>query len=291
MAAQICKRYKQIINMPQMALTGLSESWVMKEIGNCHWQMLCDDIELKSNEIFDEFGNRLYPAFVRITVEGNSSLKDFRENDYLDISGTIQQINSMLYCSTIHLQCDDRSMKCLLTTSFTSRDNESDNTKLTKGVPRARDDSKIDTIADMPKHVLEIIKYKKSKVKNIALGNHSFDLTDEFIFEHFYNLNPYADINGVGLLYYAAYPVISDVCELEYFNKTAESAIHWALRSATIARDIIYLGNCNIDDVIYYHLNSYQMIDDNKVALQSSLYRKSDNAPIAKLFTIKRLIN
>jgi probable biosynthetic protein (TIGR04098 family) len=290
MAAQMLKKYRQLINMPQMALTGLSESWLMKEIGNCHWQMLSDDLGLKSDEILDEYGNRLYASFIRISFEGNSSIKDFRENEYLDIFGTIQQINSMIYHSKININCGNKSIKCLLTTSFTSRESESDNTKLTKGVPRTRDDGKIGTIADMPSHVLEIIKYKKAKIENVALNEHKINLTNEFIYKQIYNLNPYTDINGVGLLYYAAYPLISDVCELQFFNNSNGSKRHWALRSATVSRDIIYLGNCNIDDIIYYHLNSYKIIDDNRIALQSTLYRNSDNSAIAKIFAIKKMI-
>jgi probable biosynthetic protein (TIGR04098 family) len=253
--------------------------------------MICDDLGLKSNEIFDDFGNRLYATFIRITFESNSSLRDIHENDYLDISGTIKQINSMLYHSTINLKCADKSIKCSLSTSFTLRENSSDNTKLTKGVPRANDDTKISTLSDMPKHILEIIKYKKSIIKNIALSNYSFNLTDDVINRQLYQLNPYTDINGVGLLYYAAYPLISDICELEYFNNKSQSDVHWALKSATMSRDIIYLGNCNIGDIIYHHLNSHQMIEENKIAIQSTLYRTSDNAPIAKLFTIKQLLN
>jgi probable biosynthetic protein (TIGR04098 family) len=291
MKTQIHLSYKQLINMPQMALTGLSESWLMKEIGNCHWHMLCDDLGLKSNEIFDEFGNRLYATFVRITVEGNCSLRDFKENDYLDISGTIQQINSMIYCSSISLRCAQKSIQCSLTTSFTSRDSETDNTKLTKGVPRSTSDNRIDTISDIPKHVLEIIKFKKSKIQSIAVSDYNFLLTDISLFHKIYNLNPYTDINGVGLLYYAAYPSISDVCEVVHFSGPMQSDMHWALKSATMSRDIIYLGNCNISDTIGYDLNSYEMLDENKIALQSTLRRKSDNAPIAKIFTIKCLLN
>ena len=81
MTRVITKKYKQTISMPQMALTGLSESWLMKEIGDCHWHMLCENLGLKSNEIFDEFGNRLYAAFVRIKTESCNSLKDYMENE------------------------------------------------------------------------------------------------------------------------------------------------------------------------------------------------------------------
>lgn len=283
------KEYRQIVNMPQMALTGLSENWLMKEIGDCHWHMLCEDLGLKSNEIFDEFGNRLYAAFVRIKFEGTISLKDYQENDLLDIKGSIQRINNSLYFGQVDISCGDKLMKCSLATTFSTRESESDNTKLTKGVPSASDNDVIIKVSEMPKHILDIVKMKKASITSITVGNHSFDLTDEAVFETDYRINPYTDINGVGLLYFAAYPLINDICEIAYFNDKHFSENHWAMASSTMTRDIFYFSNCNIDDVIVYRLNSFTMLGDGQIALQSSLYRKSDSTLMAKIFTIKQL--
>lgn len=286
---KIKKEYRQIVNMPQMALTGLSENWLMKEIGDCHWHMLCEDLGLKSNEIFDEFGNRLYATFVRIKFESTSSLKDYQENDLLDIRGSIQRINNSLYFGQVDIANGDKLLKCSLATTFSTRESESDNTKLTKGVPSASDDDVIIKVSEMPKHILDIVKLKKASITTISVGHHSFDLTDEAVFETDYRINPYTDINGVGLLYFAAYPLINDICEVAYFNDKHFSDIHWALASSTMTRDVFYFSNCNIDDVIQYRLNSFTMLGDGQIALQSSLYRKSDNTLMAKMFTIKQL--
>ena len=290
MISEVKKEYRQIVNMPQMALTGLSESWLMKEIGDCHWHMLCEDLGLKSNEIFDEIGNRLYATFVRIKFESSSSLKDYQENDLLDIFGTIQRIGNTLYFSQVDITCNDKSIKCYLATTFSTRESDSDNTKLTKGVPSTSDDTVIATISEIPKHIREIVKLKKSSINNIIVGNHSFDLTDDVLFKTTYKINPYTDINGVGLLYFASYPLINDVCELGFFDNKRISDTHWALNSSTMTRDVFYFGNCNIDDLISYRLNSYQMINNKQIAIQSSLYRERDNAVIAKMFTIKQLL-
>ena len=40
---------------------------------------------------------------------------------------------------------------------------------------------------------------------------------DAAIFDSEYEIVPFHDINGVGLLYFAAYPIISDICSLRYF--------------------------------------------------------------------------
>lgn len=286
---KIKKEYRQIVNMPQMALTGLSENWLMKEIGDCHWHMLCENLGLKSNEIFDEFGNRLYATFVRIKFESTSSLKEYQENDLLDIRGSIQRINNSLYFGQVDIANGDKMLKCSLATTFSTRESESDNTKLTKGVPSASDDDVIIKVSEMPKHILDIVKLKKASITTISVGHHSFDLTDEAVFETDYRINPYTDINGVGLLYFAAYPLINDICEVAYFNDKHFSDSHWALASSTMTRDVFYFSNCNIDDVIQYRLNSFTMLGDGQIALQSSLYRKSDNTLMAKMFTIKQL--
>lgn len=285
------RKCKQVVGMPQMALIGLSESWLMKEIGDFHWHMLCDDLGLKSNEIFDELGNRLYAAFVRIKIESCNCMKDYSENDVLDIAGTIQRLGSCLYFSQINVTCGENTMNCSLATNFSARESESDNSKMTRGVPCTGNDEVIISVSEMPKHILDIVKLKKSAIHSISVSSHTIDITDDIIFETSYTINPYTDINGVGLLYFAAYPLINDFCELKYFHDKRLSDTHWAMYSSTMTRDIFYFANCNIDDEISYRLNSYTMIGKDQIALQSSLYRKSDNALMAKIFSIKQLIN
>ena len=285
------REYTQTVNMPQMALTGLSESWLMKEIGDCHWNMLCEDLGLKSNEIFDEDGNRLYATFVRIKVESNCSMKDFKENDHLHIVGSIQRLGSSLYLSEIDISSHKKEIKCSLATTFSTRESDADNNKMTKGVPSGGGYVGITKVSKMPEHILDIVKLKKSSIQSISVSDHTFYVTDDVIHKTLYKINPYADINGVGLLYFAAYPLINDYSELEYFNNKKFSECNWSLSSSTMARDVFYLGNCNIDDFVSYQLNSYTIIDNHRIALQSKLSRKSDNVTMAKIFTVKRLTN
>lgn len=282
------KQYTQVINMPQMALTGLSESWLFKEIGDCHWHMLCDDLGLKSNEILDEFGNRLYATFIRIRFESSTSLKDFRENDVVGIAGQIRRLGNSLYVGQVDVTGAGKSISCSLATTFSTRESTSCNRKLTKGVPSGSDATAITKLSDIPPIVQEYTKLKKGSIRNVLAGGHSFDLTDETLFTTRYRINPYTDINGVGLLYFAAYPLINDYCELDYFNGRRLSGEHWALNSATMMRDVFYFANCNIDDVISYRLHSYELIDDNQIAISSSLWREKDQTIIARIFTIKQ---
>jgi probable biosynthetic protein (TIGR04098 family) len=283
--------YSQVINMPQMALSGLSESWLMKEIGGYHWQMLCDDLGVKSNEIFDEFGNRLYATFVRIKFESCSGLAGYNENDKLKFSGEIQRFGNSLYYSQVVVACNDKKINCSLATTFSTREEGTDNTKLTKGVPSKSDNDVVVKVSEMPKHILDIVKIKKSSIHSILVSGHNFEISDKIIHETQYKINPYTDINGVGLLYFAAYPTINDVCELEYFNDKKITKQHWALSSSTLVRDVFYFGNCNIDDLITYKLNSIEIFEKNKIAIQSSLHREKTDTIIAKIFTVKEFVD
>lgn len=285
----IKRRYTQIVNMPQMALVGLSESWLFKEMGDCHWHMLCEDLGLQSNAIFDEFRNRLYATFIRIRYESTSSLKHYQENDQIDFTGRIQRFGNSLYFGQVTLTSDEKVIKCSLATTFSTRDSSCDNHKLTKGVPTGSEENVVTKMSEMPRLVLDYIKLKKSTIPTIELGSHSFTVTNESLFETPYKLNPYTDINGVGLLYFAAYPMINDCCELEFFNNERLSGKHWALSSSTVMRDVFYFANCNIEDVIIYQLNSYHLIANNRVAIQSTLLRESDNTIMARIFTIKQV--
>ena len=71
---------KQEIRMPQMANSALSENWLLKEMGDIHWELLSSGLEQKSSEFKDDIGNRLYATFVRINYS-LSRLNLFLENE------------------------------------------------------------------------------------------------------------------------------------------------------------------------------------------------------------------
>ena len=63
-SAQERRRFS--INMPQMAMEGLSESWLLKELGDMHWGMITAGLGSPSSSLKDGSGNRLYATFTRI---------------------------------------------------------------------------------------------------------------------------------------------------------------------------------------------------------------------------------
>ncbi len=184
-----------------------------------------------------------------------------------------------------------------LMTVFVAR--QTDNKSLTKSVPIGEENCKAEILSSMPNFANEYFDLKKKVIESepdndftVNLGNEVFDLKNENLFSTKYEINPYTDLNGLNLLYFAAYPLINDICERRYFGNLKEQFDikgDWALESSTIARDILYFGNCDIDDKVVFTLDSCEFAKDHKIKLISSLIREKDNILMGKIFTLKQL--
>jgi len=270
--------------MPQMAVEALSENWLFKELGDLHWNMLCDGLKTPSFHLKDELGNRLYATFVRIRIQSTISLNEFKESEELEVNGSMKRYGNGMYFSNTILNSKNGKIEADLMTSFSIR-NDTDNTKLMKSEPFTNTNS-IPEYDNFPLFGNDYRLIKKEEINELTLGGNKFKIQDEIIFKVEYELNPYYDLNGVGLLYFAAYPIINEVCEAKYFN--SKKTERWEQNYYTISRDIFYFANCNINDTIEYKLNFYEYIDGNKIKISSSLFRKSDSVLMARIFTIKQ---
>jgi probable biosynthetic protein (TIGR04098 family) len=98
------------------------------------------------------------------------------------------------------------------------------------------------------------------------------------LFETEYEIIPFHDVNGVGLLYFASYPVISDICSLRYAADFAACS--------TISRDIFYFANADIRDTLVFRIHRWEQ-SGTTLDIETSLSRKSDGRPMAYLLTNK----
>ncbi len=273
------------IEMPQMAIEALSENWLFKELGNMHWQMLCKGLNTASSDLKDELGNRLYATFVRIRIQSTAALNTFKENQKLSINATLNRFGNSMYFSAIQIGSDTAQIKADLMTSFSYRNN-TDNTQLTKSQVISFENN-IPELPSNPLFANEYREIKKGELVNLKFGETEFKVVNTSLFEYNYSLNPYYDLNGVGLLYFAAFPIINDTGEAAYFN-SQNTAERWELNYFTVSRDIFYFANCNLQDTILYQLQEVKHIDNTTCMLSSALFRRSDNTLLAKIFTIKK---
>jgi len=98
-------------------------------------------------------------------------------------------------------------------------------------------------------------------------------------FECEYQIVPFHDINGVGLLYFAAFPIISDICAMRY-------RADLAARYSTQSRDIYYFNNADPDDTLIFRVHGWD-VSQARIDMETSLARKSDGLTMAYILTSK----
>lgn len=264
-------RREHTIDMPQMALGGLSESWLFKEIGDFHWKLITDGLATPSARLRDGNGERLYATFTRIRIQSSAALSDFEENERFVIDGDLARFGAGIFLGHFSGSAGEKHVTADLMSSFTRRSNAHSNRDLMKGQPQIPENCPIRILSEKPAFGEE---YR-------ARRNGAFP---DAIFECDYAINPYQDINGVGLIYFAAYPMISDICELRHMGE----GNNWALRASTLSRDVYYFANADAHDTLTYRLLSHDETDGT-AELHSLISRKENGQPMAYLITRKAL--
>lgn len=264
------------IRMPQMANNSLSEFWLLKHLGDTHWQLLTKGFDKKSSEFKNDNNNRLYATFIRIKYEV-SPLFTFYENEEISFKSNLKGYGNNTFLSKITGLCSEKRIQAVLMTTFSERQGK-DNTKISKCEPKVKS-SKVVSLLKKPLFLNDYRLLRKNLIDKIASPFGDFNIEDSSFYSCDYTINPYHDINGVGLLYYASYPIISDSCLLKYNSNLI--VYH------TVYRDIFYFANTHSDDKIIFKLNS---INENSLQIKiiTTLYRESDNQLLARILTVKQ---
>ena len=102
----------------------------------------------------------------------------------------------------------------------------------------------------------------------------------ETIFETDYDLLSPHDINGVGLLYFAAYPIIFDLCLEKYEGKG------FNLAHSSVGKDLYYFANAESSETLVFRI--HRAIKSSAIyEYACSLSRKSDNKLMAQVTNYK----
>jgi len=255
------------LNMPQMALRGLSESWLCKEAGDIHWSIITTHLRTPSSQLKDSTGSRLYATFSRLLLESNVPLTSFVENEAIAMEASTTRYGAGMFFSDCLLSGDERTVRINLMTSFSKYGEAGANTSLLKGQPDIPPNCDIPNLSEMPVFGRDYREQRLSKPK-------------AHVFECEYEILPPHDINGVGLLYFAAYPMINDICALQYAGRAI------ATEFSTVKRDVYYFANSAPDETLIFRVHQYTA-DEDSIDMICSLSRKSDDVRMAHILTRK----
>ncbi|MFI0777850.1 beta-ketoacyl synthase N-terminal-like domain-containing protein [Streptomyces sp. NPDC021212] len=273
--------------LPHLAVGGLSENWLFKECGDLHWQLIGEHFGIPVSDLTDARGDRLLPVFVRVRMTARQPLSAFREGDEVILTGRLSRVDERTFASDVELRAGDRAVTARLMTVFAKRG--ADNT-LAPVVPRPGGEGagRADEEA-----VAFHRAFMAARRADPARPLDPADADGEGVTQ-VYELNPYYDLNGAGLLYFASYPHIDDHCARLYLNAAGaeggfgDQGPDWSTAASTVDRDVIYLGNCGPDDAVVHRLDSCRF-EDGRARLASTLLRESDGAPLARITTVKEL--
>ncbi len=263
------RRYR--INQPQMAMRGLGESWLMKEIGDIHWSTLTRDLKSSSSALSDSSGARLYATFTRVSWRASHPLVEFRESEPLVLESHLSRHGAAMFFSHLHGRGAVATLDVDVMSSFAKYGEAGVNTSLLKGQPVIPDDSGARVLDGLPEFASE---YRALRASDPGPS----------LFECDYELLPPHDINGVGLLYFAAYPMIMELCLMRHAGRAAVA--DWSL----VERDICYFANADPTEVLRFRLHHLEEVD-GVMRYTASLARTSDGKIMALSRAAKRLVD
>lgn len=277
------------INMPQMDFCGLSENWLLKKAGNYHWQEIFEKANLKSKNLVNDYGKRMYPAFIAIKCKYNSPLNKVKENDNINLKINLKQYGNVFFNSNITFYNKKISLKLEMLTAFVVRENEYFNDFIKE---KSNFFHNFESLKHPPKLLNINKRIRLNKIDRYNLSGYLFKKKvirnkNKMDFEP----SPYTDFNGARMLYFAAYPTISEIITRNIINKKKIFNLKndWALLTSTIKRDIFYYGNLNLGDKLTVVINDINK-KKKRFFIHTILLNKSKKKIIAEIFTIKQLI-
>jgi probable biosynthetic protein (TIGR04098 family) len=262
------------LGMPEMALSGLSESWLMKALGDWHWRMTAASLGTRTVDMRDGSGARLFPAFTRIRFVSSAPLAAYEEGERLGIDAALTRYGSGIFFSRIAIDGGSgRTIMAELMSSFASRPGTDGSARaLRRGEPVLPDPCDVPAHFEMPSFGVEFARRRLAK-----------DAARPVLARAPYALVPHYDINGLGLLYCAAYPLIADTCQM----RARADGDAWAARTSTIERDVCYFANADGRSPLEWRLYSDEAGDG--LATEASIAR-SDGATMALVSSRKALL-
>ncbi|UDL94400.1 hypothetical protein LGH83_18115 [Lichenihabitans sp. PAMC28606] len=226
------------LGMPHLTAYGLSETWLLKELGHRHWQLIAQASGLPRAMFRDRAGDTVYAAFCGVTVL-DGRLDTVCEHDDLLIASDIARVSRTQFASRHSLSCGGRALGHVeMLSVFVKRDAVGENRSIVRVA--------VEGLASMP--LVPDFSTLTSRVPMLRRGEWTEHLgfrTDAAPMREATMVLPCPsqDFNGAGLLYFSSFQAAVDRVEWETFGSRYPAL-------TTVSREIVYQGNVNIGEPI-----------------------------------------
>lgn len=223
-----------LIGMPHLTPHGLSETWLMKELGHRHWLMLARDLGMDNADFRTRVGDEAYAAISATSLQ-NARLDRVAANDVLTIHSSLRPISRAQFSSTHHLSVGARAVADVeLISTFVHRQVAGDNLSLAR-VDCAGAVTRQPVASALAETAIAIRRQTTDTHLGLRLAispnNPSFT----------FRPSPTEEFNGAGLFYFAEFQAIAT---------RAIEAMFPEMEYKVARRDVFFSGNIHQSETI-----------------------------------------
>jgi probable biosynthetic protein (TIGR04099 family) len=265
-----------VLGMPQLCRDGLSETWLLKDVGHRHWTLLASALGQSLPAFEDAQGGPVHAAFKAVALR-HGDLRRAGANAALHVASDLTRLSNTQFRSLHRLSVAGRMVaEVEVISTFVKR--------VVPGVNRS-------AAAAWPLGLPPLVRRSPMTgfaAEASALRAERWETPFGFKrregrarAEIVIDPCPSQDFNGVGFLYCAMFQSFVDRAEWAFFRITDRPL-------ATRRRDIIYRSNIEVGDRIVVSLMAV-LRDDRAVTHWCRLRREAGGEALADIFTDREL--
>jgi probable biosynthetic protein (TIGR04099 family) len=223
--------------MPHLSVVGLSETWLLKEAGHVHWQLLEEAVGCRSRHWKDGDGSRLYASFIAYRFDGLLAAA-LGEGDLLECLSELGATSRNRFCSRHVLRCANLPFEATLwmVTTFVRRDG---NGESNRGFVRTSFGSS-ERVDELFGDTVDQLLGRRRQFRREAA--HLLDSSPSI---SSFSACPMEDFNHAGMIYFAAFPRYLDRAEV-----LTQTALPSLSLPPLVSRSCFYYGNADAGDEI-----------------------------------------
>lgn len=256
-----------LLGMPHLTPLGLSETWLMKELGHRHWLMLARSMGLDDAGFRAGNGDDVYAAICATSLQAGA-LGEARPNDVLCIRSSLTPISRTQVLTNHRVGLSNRVVaEVELISTFVHHAVKGDNHSIAKIDLSSR--------LERPSTRSELVAVG-SQLRSGSLESHLGLPTASSSPRKSFHFTPCVtqEFNGAGLLYFAEYQAIADRALASWFGD--EPARKW------VRRDVFFSGNARAGEPL-----AVELVGETKAENGFHLrIRRADRRPIADIFSM-----
>jgi probable biosynthetic protein (TIGR04099 family) len=266
-----------LLGMPQLCRGGLSETWLLKDIGHRHWTLLAYALGQSVPEFQDAQGAAVHAAFNAVALR-RGDLRAARANAVLHVASDLTRLSNTQF----------RSLHCLSTEGRVVAEVEVISVFVKRLVPGVNRSAASAAPLGLPPPVgrfpLAGFAAAAAELRAERWHTHFGFKRDEGRAQAELVIDPCPDqdFNGVGFLYCAMFQSFVDRAEWHFFRMTDRAL-------STRRRDIVYRGNIEVGDRIVISLMAVRR-DDRLLTHWCRLTREGGGETLADIFTDRELV-